>query len=238
MERGTRKRDSQEVRRLLDSVKFWFSQPKEIDLRVKQSGNGLNVAERRMLHPLAPSSRILDIGCAAGRASIDLANRGHNVVGVDVVEPLISEARQAAEANRVEVTFQVCDPMNLCFPDGSFDAALSLDTYCYIPKRLNRLSWLKEVARILDSQGWLFLSQYVIDDILGSYEKVRDESYERFAPDYEILEEGDGFTLGAPSYVHFFMEADLLDELGSSPFQIIDSFRSDNICYCSLKNAK
>ncbi len=70
MERGTRKRDSQEVRRLLDSVKSWFSQPREIDIRVKQSGNGLNVAERRMLRSLAPSSRILDIGCAAGRASI------------------------------------------------------------------------------------------------------------------------------------------------------------------------
>jgi hypothetical protein len=94
---------------------------------------------------------------------------------------------------------------------------------------------LEEIARVLCPGGWLFLSQYIIDGILDSYDQIRDENYHRFASDYETLEEGDSFTSGIPSYVHFFMEADLLDELKASPFQIIDSFREDTICSCSLR---
>lgn len=230
-----KKQDSEEVFRLLDSVKDWFNLPQEIDHRISESEEGLTNAERKMILHLTPHSRVLDIGCAAGRASIALAHEGHIVTGIDVAEKLIEKAKQMAEKNQIEVTFRVCDPLKLPFTDGSFDAALLLKTYCYVPRRNNRIAWLEEIARVLCPGGWLFLSQYIIDDILDSYDQIRDENYYQFASAYETLEEGDGFTLGAPSYVHFFMEADLLDELRSSPFQMVNSFREDTICYCSLR---
>jgi len=194
-----------------------------------------------MLRHLLPESHVLDAGCAAGRTSIALARKGHIVTGIDVADKLIDEAQQAAAANQVEVTFQVCDSIKLSFSDATFDAALSLNTYCYIPTRQTRIAWLEEIARVLRPGGWLFLSQYIIDDVLGSYDLVRDENYHRFASAYKTLEQGDGFSVphkegGAPMYMHFFMEADLLDELKSSPFQMADSFREDTLCYCSLRS--
>lgn len=236
-------RDKKEIQQLLDSVRVWFNQPQETNLRVSQADSGLKAPERRMLRHLSPQSRVLDIGCAAGRASIALARKGHIVTGIDVSEKLIEKAQQTARANQIEVTFQVCDPVKLSFSDGLFDAVLLLKTYCYVPGHQNRLAWLEEIARVLRPDGWLFLSQYIIDDVLNSYDDVRDENYRQFASDYETLEEGDGFTLppkhgGAPSYVHFFMETDLLDELKSSPFKIVDLFREDTLCYCSLRKGR
>lgn len=184
--------------------------------------------------------RILDIGCAAGRASIALAREGHDVVGIDVAGRLIEAAREAAKKWEIEAAFQVCDPLRLAFSDGAFDAGLLLKTYCYVPKRGNRIAWLGEIARAIRPGCWLFLSQYVIDDVLGSYEPVRKENQERFPELCGRLEEGDGFSLPSEEsqtvgYVHYFMEEDLLDELKASPFRLEDTFREGTICYCSLR---
>lgn len=224
---------------LLGSVNTWFSLAQEVDLRTQEIEKGLEAPERRLLRSLPPQSRILDIGCAAGRASIALAREGHTVVGIDVAGRLVKAAQDAAKNRGIEATFQVCDPLHLPFSVGTFDAALLLKTYCYVPKRQNRIAWLSEIARVLKPQGWLFLSQYVIDEVLGSYEPVWKENRERFPELCDNLEEGDGFSLPskesqAVGYVHYFMASDLLDELKASPFRLVDTFREGALCYCSL----
>jgi SAM-dependent methyltransferase len=228
---------------LLDSVKEWFNRSSEVEFRIQELAKGLTEPEHKMLRYLPAESRILDIGCAAGRVSIALAQEGHTVVGVDVAENLIEKARRVAKEKEIDATFRVCDPANLPFSDGQFDAVLLLKTYCYIPKRENRIAWLNEIGRVMRSGGWLFLSQYIIDDVLGSYAPIREDNQNRFPGISETLEEGDNFSLPAKNdknvevvhYVHHFMEADLLDELRSSRFQIVDTFREETICYCCLK---
>lgn len=225
---------------LFDSVRQWFDLTGEVDLRIREHEKGLDAPERNLLRPLPPQSRILDIGCAAGRASFALAREGHAVVGIDVAERLIAAAQAAAKKQDIDATFQVCDPLQLPFPDHAFDAVLLLKTYCYVPKRQNRIAWLGDIARVVKPGGWLFLSQYIIDDVLGSYDPIREENRERFPDLCEKLEQGDGFTLPdketqAVGYVHYFLEADLLDELNASPFQIVESFRDDTICYCAVQ---
>ena len=233
--------DSERTINLLGSVQAWFNQSYEAELRVQEAENGLTKSEHKLLRPLPiDKTKILDIGCAAGRTSIALAQAGQAVTGIDVAEKLIEKAKKEAEKQALDVTFQVCDPIHLPFSDGTFDAALLLKTYCYGSSRKNRIAWLNEIARVIKPEGWLFLSQYIIDDVLGSYAPIKEENRSRFPDLLETLEEGDGFTLPAEGsetvgFVHYFMEADLLNELETSRFKIIGSFREGTIFYCSLK---
>ena len=55
--------------------------------------------EARLIDAMAErGSRILDAGCGTGRVGAYLAARGHSVVGVDLDEVLISEARETCPA--------------------------------------------------------------------------------------------------------------------------------------------
>ncbi|MCY3552648.1 MAG: class I SAM-dependent methyltransferase [Candidatus Poribacteria bacterium] len=223
---------------LFSTVKTSFNAPHEVSLRIKEQHEGLSKPERRMLQFLPQKCCILDIGCATGRASIALAKEGHVVTGIDVAERLIEEARVNAAEQELTITYQVCDPATLPFPNEVFDAVLMLKTYCYVPKRRNRVAWLNEIARVLKPESWLFLVQYSIDGILDNYDSIHEENQQRFSDDIlETLEEGDGFsTHEIPTFIHYFMEADLTDELVTAPFQIVDSFREDTLCHYVLKS--
>ena len=49
------------------------------------------------------------------------------------------------------------------------------------------------------------------------------------------IEEGDGFVLGAPHYLHFFFAKDLIAELEASPFQIVHSVLKEGKITCILR---
>ncbi|MFJ5264843.1 class I SAM-dependent methyltransferase [Streptomyces sp. NPDC088387] len=74
------------------------------------------------------ADRVLDIGCGAGAVSRTVArnaSRGH-VLGVDVSEPLLAEARRLAREEAVEnVAFEEGDAQTYPFPDGAFDLVIS-----------------------------------------------------------------------------------------------------------------
>ena len=218
------RRNSEEFQRLLESVEEWFNQPKELDLRRDEVEGGLSEAEQAFVEQLPTDSRLLDIGCATGRVSIALARQGHTVIGIDIAEKQIVQAKRIARKERSKATFQHYEPPTLPFPDASFDAALLLKTYCYVPQRTSRIAFLAEIARVLCPNGRLFMSQEILDPIFDRYALIYDDNYRRFASGYETLEEGDNFTLGTPNYIHFFMEADLRAELKASPFHIVETF--------------
>ena len=226
------------LKNLFGTVKTNFNAPHEVSLRIEEQHEGLSEPERRMLRFLPQKCCILDIGCATGRTSIALAKEGHVVTGTDVAERLIEKAQVAAEEQDLAITYQVCDPVMLPFPDKVFDAVLMLKTYCYVPKRQNRVAWLNEIARVLKPAGWLFLVQYTIDGIFDNYDPIYEENQQRFPDDIlETLEEGSSFSEGDAfvTFIRYFLEADLRDELVTAPFQVVDSFREDTLCYYALK---
>jgi len=45
---------------------------------------------------IRPPLRILDVGCGNGRHAIELARRSYEVVGIDIAERFLDEARRAA----------------------------------------------------------------------------------------------------------------------------------------------
>lgn len=226
---------TRESQRLLHSVKDKYNGPDELDIRKGELKNGIREAEQAFVGKFPINSRLLDIGCASGRLCFALARKGYDVTGIDVAENQIEQARRTAEAERVDVTFQQYEMPNLPFPDASFAAAFMGNVYCYVPYRASRIAFLEEIARVLYPNGEVFLSQTVLDSVLERYDDLCDDNHRRFAPDFETLEKGDGFVLGAPQYLHFFFAEDLKAELEASPFQILSSDLKKSEFKCVLR---
>ncbi|MEO0632721.1 MAG: magnesium protoporphyrin IX methyltransferase [Pseudomonadota bacterium] len=75
-------------------------------------------------------ARVLDAGCGAGPASIELARRGAQVVGVDISPQLIDIAQlRMPEELAPQVQFQVGDM--LADDLGRFDAMIAMDSLIY-----------------------------------------------------------------------------------------------------------
>ncbi len=77
-----------------------------------------------LLHP-QDGTRILDLCCGYGRHSIQLAQRGFQVTGVDISATQIQHAREVAENARVQLDFLVADARKLDF-QGAFDVVLNM----------------------------------------------------------------------------------------------------------------
>jgi SAM-dependent methyltransferase len=58
-------------------------------------------------------ARVLEAGCGTGRVAIELARRGHDVVGVDVDESMVAEARADGRSAGVEVQWLVGDLLDV-----------------------------------------------------------------------------------------------------------------------------
>lgn len=100
-----------------------------------------------MLEAVIPrSSKILDAGCGSGEIAAKLMERGYDVWGIDLTEPMIRRARKLCGSDQ----FQVGDIENIPFPDNTFDAAVSLGVIQYLPSEEQAL---REMRRVLKPGG-------------------------------------------------------------------------------------
>lgn len=74
----------------------------------------------------APTN-VLDMGCGFGRHSIEFAQRGHGVVGVDPSQTMLDEATRRATSVDVNAEFVLASGSEFV-RDASFDLAVSLFT--------------------------------------------------------------------------------------------------------------
>ncbi|MBN2026828.1 MAG: class I SAM-dependent methyltransferase [Actinobacteria bacterium] len=91
--------------------------------RYRESTRDFLIEARSLYSMLAPrpDSRVLEVGCGGGALLSFLEARGHNAVGVDILEEAVRLASQAAPSSRVIQ----CDAGELPFDSGSFDRLLS-----------------------------------------------------------------------------------------------------------------
>jgi len=101
--------------------------------------------------------RLLEIGAGPGRDGAFFVREGLDVVCIDLSPEMIRRCREKGLDAR---------PMDACdlrFPDNSFDAVYSLNTFLHLPHtELPR--GLREVGRVLRPDGLFFLGLY------GGYE--------------------------------------------------------------------
>ena len=78
-----------------------------------------------------PNRRALDLGCGSGIWSVELARRGWDVTGVDVVPKAVHLARERAETARVDARFVEGDVADLEAADIGSNYQFVLDFECF-----------------------------------------------------------------------------------------------------------
>src|SRR3954467_14888886 len=71
------------------------------------------------------NDRVLDVAAGNGNATLAAARRFATVTSTDYVPALLERGRRRAEAEGLEVTFEVADAEALPYGDASFDVVLS-----------------------------------------------------------------------------------------------------------------
>ena len=74
---------------------------------------------------LKAGERVLDLACGFGRHSLELANRGCTIVGVDITAAYVEEAKKQATERGLAAEFICADLRDLRFRD-EFDVVLNL----------------------------------------------------------------------------------------------------------------
>lgn len=159
---------------------------------------------RRLTDNLPPGAAVLDLGCASGvPVAAELAKQ-YRVTGVDISPEHIEQAAR----NVPGAEFVCADARTVTFPDGHFDAAVSLYTFDHIPRQehhalLERLhQWLRPGGLLLlsiedsDQPGvvaeWLGVDMYF--SMFGAdatRQLVRDTGFDIEHTDLGTQTEGD-----------------------------------------------
>ena len=99
---------------------------------------------------------VLDIGCGAGRTTAALAERGYDVVGVDISAPMVRAADAATDASCL-----AADATRLPFRDGEFGTVLfSYNGLDDLFPESNRYAALGEINRVLADDGLFVFSAH------------------------------------------------------------------------------
>ena len=132
--------------RTADSYDLWYTTSK---------GRIVDRIERENLYAyLKPQKglKLLDVGCGTGQYSLDLARKGLDVVGVDISQAMLGQAREKAKTSGFKVQFIEADAEQLRFEGEIFDLVLSVTAFEFVS---NLLAVLHESFRVLKSGGRL-----------------------------------------------------------------------------------
>lgn len=149
-----------------------------------------------------PGKKVLDAGCGAGRDVAYLSEDGLDVIGIDISEGILEEAKKRYP----KLKFKPMDFYNMKFKDKSFDGIWCMAGLIHtdrndIPKVL------KEFSRVLNENGILYIA---VVEGTGEQE-IKKEKY-----------------ANEPRTYVYFKQDEIEKYLTDAGFQIMDSEVSDS----------
>jgi putative 4-mercaptohistidine N1-methyltranferase len=175
----------EEERLVREYLLFHYGEPDEILPWKHGPREALGFAVRCVRELLNSSSvgrdaRALDVGCAVGRSSFELAGHCREVIGIDYSQAFVAAATKVREKGSVDyeytiegdrtaravarvpagidasrVTFEVGDAMDLRADLGSFDVVLAANLLCRLP---DPRVFLERVPELVKPGGQLLLT--------------------------------------------------------------------------------
>ena len=120
---------------------------------------------------------LLDLACGTGSVSVRLAEKGYEVIGVDLSPEMLSEAQNKAYSAGQNILF-LCQDMTKLDLYGTVDAAVcTLDGLCHLPDEESLSAALRKVSLFMNPGG-VFLfdvnSVYKHRAVLGNNTFVYD----------------------------------------------------------------
>jgi len=109
-------------------------------------------------------SKVLDFACGWGRMAFKLQEHGYDVVGFDINQEAVENARKASKRfnslYKNRVSFDVANARDLPYPEGSFDACLIQAFMTALVDPEHREMVLDEARRVLREDGILYLADF------------------------------------------------------------------------------
>ncbi|MPN18427.1 Ubiquinone/menaquinone biosynthesis C-methyltransferase UbiE [bioreactor metagenome] len=102
-------------------------------------------------------SRILDVATGTGKQAFAFAEKGYEVIGIDLSEAMLNVARKKNKFKNAR--FEVADAINLPFEDNSFDISTVSFALHDMPLSI-REKVLKEMVRVTRSKGIIVIADY------------------------------------------------------------------------------
>ncbi len=118
---------------------------------------------------LVAGSRVLDVACGSGNATLAAARRFCRSTGVDYVPELLARARERAEAERQEIELIEGDAEKLPCGDATFDAVLSTFGVMFAPDQERAAA---ERTRVCRKGGKIGLSDWTPEGFIGELFKT------------------------------------------------------------------
>lgn len=179
-----------------------------------EAGDASGERYRGILAEVPSGAKVLEYGCGTGSAAFDLAERGADVVGIDISPVAIEAAERDARARGVDggCRFAVMNAESLDLPDASFDVVCGSG----VLHHLDLAHAFPEVARVLKPTGWaVFAEPLGHNPLINAY---RRRTPEMRTPDEHPLRVED-FDLARTHFATVEVEHFNLLTLAAVPFR-------------------
>ena len=106
-------------------------------------------------HWTIPRGRALDVACGKGRNALFLAERGFDVVAIDVSPVALEEGRRRAAERSLAISWERADLEQIALPENSFNLVVNFN---YLQRSL-----IPPLKAALKSGGHVIFETYLID---------------------------------------------------------------------------
>lgn len=187
------------------------------------------------INKLPESSVILDIGCGNGRHLIPAAKHCKMAIGLDISRELLNIVKSKINNQKLEnVCLLHSDVVNIPLKDECVDSILFIAALHNIPRRERRLQSLKEVNRILKTDGTALISVWS-----RWQDKYRKQFFKKWFTQTGKTEFGDidiywrQHGLDIPRFYHLYSKREFLKDIRDSGLKLVEIH---DICINSKKH--
>ncbi|MDK2825784.1 MAG: hypothetical protein PWQ44_961 [Methanolobus sp.] len=174
-----------------------------------------------------PDASILDVACATGNVSIELASHGFPVTSIDINHDALEMTANAAVDSKISMipAFARATAIAMPFADESFDVVIMQAFLTVVVSKEDRSKIVREACRILKPDGYLYIADFGQTWHSAVYR-------ERYLRDLPVTKEEGSFLAydektGEVAYTaHHFTEKELVFLLVENGFEV-EFFKKD-----------